>query len=143
MKLAQVKELKQRLCSLLGTSEAELRRTSNLFLGPEDLKALSAYGMDVGNHSMSHAFFRSLSKEELITEIVDSRALLASLSGQPVPYLSIPYGNILDANNAITVARESGHRAIFLVHAKSNRFPLASRHSFYRISFANTVPNFS
>jgi len=118
----------------MGTTEAEIRRGSNLFLGTADIKALSSMRIEIGNHSMGHTFFRSLSPTELETEIVESRALLEYLSGQPVPYLSIPYGNMLDATgNALTAARRSKHKAIFLVHAKSNRFRPASD-IFYRVS---------
>lgn len=134
----KVREAKKQLCLAMGTTEAEIRQTSKLFLDTEDIKALSAFGIEIGNHSMNHTFFRSLSPVELETEITESRALLENLSGQQVPYLSIPYGNTLDATEtALAAARQSGHRAIFLVHAKSNLFPPAPD-VFYRISLGNT-----
>jgi peptidoglycan/xylan/chitin deacetylase (PgdA/CDA1 family) len=140
MKQPQIRAMKHRLCSAMGATEAEIRRATNLFLGSGDIKALSDLRMEIGNHSMSHAFFRSLSQHELETEIIESRTLLGRLSGQPVLYLSIPYGNRLDATeHALDMARASGHKAIFLVHAKSNRFPPGSD-IFYRISLGNTTP---
>jgi peptidoglycan/xylan/chitin deacetylase (PgdA/CDA1 family) len=133
----KIRTVKDQLCSAMGANETEIRRATNLFLGPADIKALSSFPMEIGNHSMSHTFFRSLSPDELRTEVVESRTLLQSLSGQSVLYLSIPYGNRLDATeNALEIARESGHKAIFLVHAKSNRFP-PELDVFYRISPGN------
>lgn len=136
---AQIAEAKQQLCAAMGTNELELRRTSKLFLGVTDIKTFASLGIEVGNHSMSHTFFRSLSSAELETEIVRSRELLEKLSGQRVQCLSIPYGNALDATEgALRVARRS-HKAIFLVHAKSNRFKPAAD-IFYRISLRNAAP---
>ena len=137
MKQAQVRALKHRLCSAIGRTEAEIRRATNTFLGPADIKALSSLRMEIGNHSMTHPFFRSLSQDELETEITESCALLQGLSGQSVPYLSVPYGNRLDANEGVLeIARTSGHKAIFLVHAKSNRFPMGPN-VYYRTPLGN------
>lgn len=135
----QIEDAKQRLCAAMGISQTELRRTSKLFLGKRDMISLSALNIEVGNHSMSHAFLRSLSRPELETEIVQSQAVLEDLSGQTVRSLSIPYGNILDATDAALTAARRRHKAIFLVHAKSNRFPAASD-IFYRTSVGDARP---
>jgi hypothetical protein len=71
---------------------------------------------------------------------VRSRTILQNLSGQRVPYLSIPYGSKLDATERVLeVARTSGHKATFLVHAKSNRFRMGSD-IFYRTHVGNALP---
>jgi hypothetical protein len=76
--------------------------------------------IEIGNHSKTHTFFRSLSEAEFETEIVES---LEDLFGQSVPCLSIPYGNKLDAtDSALAAARRSGHKAIFRAQ-KTNAFP--------------------
>jgi peptidoglycan/xylan/chitin deacetylase (PgdA/CDA1 family) len=134
---AQIAEAKRLLCTAIGTTEAEIRRSSKLFLDTTDVVSLASMRMELGNHSMSHTFFRSLSPDELESEIVESRALLEDISGRSVPCLSIPYGNVLDATeNVLAAARRSDHKAIFLVHAKSNRFPPAPD-IFYRASLGN------
>ena len=140
MNKAKVAAAKERLYLAASTTEREVRRTANIFLDPADFKTLPGVGIEVGNHSMSHMFFRALSRDELNTEIIESRALLERLSGQPIRHLSIPYGNCLDATEtALDLARSGGHEAIFLVHAKSNRFPLEPD-IFYRISLGNVPP---
>jgi hypothetical protein len=78
-----------------------------------------------------------LSSDELDVEIGHSRRDLQRLSGQQVRCLSIPYGDQRDATERVAaLAGASGHAAIFLVHARSNRF----RHrdnTFYRVAFGN------
>jgi peptidoglycan/xylan/chitin deacetylase (PgdA/CDA1 family) len=103
------------------------------------MTSLSALNIEVGNHSMSHAFLRSLSLPELEIEIVQSQAVLEDLSGQAVRCMSIPYGNVLDATDAALAAARRRHKAIFLVHAKSNRFP-AAPDVFYRTSIGDARP---
>jgi peptidoglycan/xylan/chitin deacetylase (PgdA/CDA1 family) len=140
MTQAQIVEAKKRLCIAMGITEGEILRTSKIFLCTADIKALLSSGIEIGNHSKTHTFFRSLSEAELETEIVESRSVLEDLFGQSVPCLSIPYGNKLDAtDSALAAARRSGHKAIFLVHAKSNRFPPAPD-IFYRISLRDASP---
>jgi peptidoglycan/xylan/chitin deacetylase (PgdA/CDA1 family) len=118
---AQIAMLRTAICAGLPETQTEVRRRSNLFITKDDLWRLPEYGIQIGNHSLTHSFFRSLSRAELQIEIQRSRELLEQLSGQPVTCLAIPYGNELDATEAVlTTARSSGHRAIFLVHGRSN-----------------------
>lgn len=138
MKLSEVKATKQRILSELGTTDKEIRDQTKLFLTTEDLKEFSRYRIEIGNHSMEHTFFRALSDAELEREIAESRLALQRLSGQPIHCLSVPYGNEKDATeSALAIARTSGHQAIFLVHARSNRFRPA-KDIYYRISLGNT-----
>ena len=135
--LDEVRKKKLALLSALGTTELQLRQAQDPFLAPDDVKSLQHYGIDIGNHSFSHTFFRVLSKSELDNEIANSRSILEQLSGSPVRCLSIPYGNETDATEAaLTVARASGHEAIFLVHARSNNFR-PSKDIYYRVSLGN------
>jgi peptidoglycan/xylan/chitin deacetylase (PgdA/CDA1 family) len=136
----EIDRAKQRLFARIGMDEAELRRSSTLFLSADDLPRFADFGIVVGNHSMSHHFFRSLSPDELDREIVGGRLALQRLSGQPVPYFSVPYGDEIDATERVLrIARASGHRAIFLVHNRSNRFRPAAD-IFYRIDLGSSAP---
>jgi peptidoglycan/xylan/chitin deacetylase (PgdA/CDA1 family) len=135
---AATNELKCNIAALLGTTTTELRRESALFMGEPDVKKLAAFGMAVGNHSISHPFFRALSVVELEREIGDSRAILERISGLPVLGLSIPYGHENDAGRPVLeIARRTGHQAIFLVHDRSNRFR-REPDVFYRTNPRNT-----
>ena len=137
MRQSDVELGKQRIYAELRVTETELYQASNLFLRERDIKTLLSYGVDIGNHSMNHKFFRTLSDEQLRTEIVRSQAELQRLSGQSIRFLSIPYGNRKDATNpALAIARASGHEALFLATARSNRFQ-SSRDVFDRVSLEN------
>jgi peptidoglycan/xylan/chitin deacetylase (PgdA/CDA1 family) len=134
---AEIAELRANICARLGDAQRDLRRESQLFLERSDLPRLLDYGIQVGNHSMTHTFFRALSAAELDVEIRRSRELLESLSGQKVEYLAIPYGYEADATDeALSVARASGHSAIFLVQARSNATQPAPD-IFYRVGPGN------
>jgi peptidoglycan/xylan/chitin deacetylase (PgdA/CDA1 family) len=140
MSLKEVSDIKKAILRTLGTTEAEVRKEARIFLEPEDLIELNASGIAVGNHSMSHSHFRGLSEDELDFEIVQSRLALERLSGRSVRSLSVPYGDARDATErTVGLASASGHEAIFLVHARSNRFR-RSDCCYYRVSLRNETP---
>jgi peptidoglycan/xylan/chitin deacetylase (PgdA/CDA1 family) len=137
MRPAEIAALKARMLSTIGTTEAEARQMSKTFLDLADMCKLGDYRIEVGNHSLTHSFFRTLSRDELDIEIGQSRRDLQRFSGQQVRCLSIPFGHHQDAKESVmAVARASGHVAIFLVHARSNRF---RRHDdiYYRVGLTN------
>jgi peptidoglycan/xylan/chitin deacetylase (PgdA/CDA1 family) len=133
----EIATAKSQILAELGVDELAIRRMWNLFLNKDDFKLFAKLRINVGNHSMTHAHFRGLSLDELDYEIVQSRGQLQNLSGQSVRCLSIPFGDWRDlTDDAFTVARSSGHDAIFLVHARSNLFR-RNDDTFYRISLRN------
>jgi peptidoglycan/xylan/chitin deacetylase (PgdA/CDA1 family) len=139
---AQIAALKATISAGLPQSQTEIRRNSGLFIDAADLKRLPEFGIQIGNHSLTHAFFRSLTPAELHIEIGRSRESLERLSGQQVSCLAIPYGNELDATEAaLAIARSSGHRAVFLVHGRSNAWRPAGD-VFYRICADRLRPEF-
>ena len=90
-------------------------------LRPEDLATLRELGVEIANHTMSHVHCRALGADEIEEEVVAARARLEALSGAPVRAFSVPYGHERDLTpGLLRVLRDSGHRAIFLVHARSN-----------------------
>jgi peptidoglycan/xylan/chitin deacetylase (PgdA/CDA1 family) len=137
MRPAEIAAAKIRLLSEMEMTEASARQMSQTFVEPLDLRRLSDYRIEIGNHSLSHSFFRGLTRDELEIEIGGSCRRLEDLSGQKVRCLSIPYGNWLDTTEEVLdVAHASGHAAIFLVHARSNRF--RSHHdTYYRVDLEN------
>lgn len=90
-------------------------------LEPSDLLELNRLGVEIGNHTLTHVHCRSLTPSDIENEIVTGKAELERLSGTKVRSFSIPYGNEHDLTPRVLGAiRESGHEAIFLVHARSN-----------------------
>lgn len=105
----------------LGLSEANLHGDLGLFLEPGDLPRLLRFGIEIGNHTRSHTRCGVLGSRELDNEIVTAKAELEDMSGQPVKAFSFPWGHESDATpSALKTIRESGHHALFLVHARHN-----------------------
>ncbi|KAB2848940.1 MAG: polysaccharide deacetylase family protein [Hyphomicrobiaceae bacterium] len=115
-------EVKARLLDALGVDEADLHQECRLFLSEAEVRALSARGVELANHTRSHIHCRSASEAELAAEITGAKVAIEVMTGAPVRAFSFPYGNEADATpNALKILRKSGHRALFLVHARSNR----------------------
>ena len=110
--------IKEKILAVFGPPDLGERAP---LLQPEDLAALCGLGVEIGNHTMSHVHCRALRADELHEEIVTARATLEALSGRPVRAFSVPYGHERDLTpDLFRVLRDSGYRAIFLVHARSN-----------------------
>lgn len=110
------------LCERFRVDPGELRRQSGLFLEPDELGRLSAFGMEVGNHTRTHLHCRAIRDEAASRrELVEHRGRLESLSGSPVRSFSYPYGSRLDATAFVEQALvSSGHEALFLVESRPN-----------------------
>jgi peptidoglycan/xylan/chitin deacetylase (PgdA/CDA1 family) len=82
------------------------------------IEELSGGGVDVEGHTMSHADLLRKSHPEmtdaeydkfLTTELDDSRHIIESHTGRPVPFIAYPYGNY---DNIVTAAaRRAGYTA--------------------------------
>ena len=61
-------------------------------LGAEDLRTLTAAGMEVGTHGWSHVPWTSLDAATLRREVSEARWLLAGAVGRPVTNAALPLG---------------------------------------------------
>ena len=100
--------------------QASLRSESGMFLNPDDLAGLAAYGCEVANHTRTHVFCRSIVDETSAhDELVEHARRLESRTGRPVRAFSYPYGFRDDARPIVErVLRESGHEALFLAESR-------------------------
>jgi peptidoglycan/xylan/chitin deacetylase (PgdA/CDA1 family) len=100
--------------------QASLRAQSGMFLDPDDLVGLAAYGCEVANHTRSHVFCRSIVDEASAhDQLVEHARRLESLTGRPVRAFSYPYGYRHDATPIVErVLRRSGHEASFLAESR-------------------------
>lgn len=101
----------------------------------DELAALPSLGVEIGNHTMTHTHGRALSAAGIEAEVVAAQARLEGITGRPVRSFSLPYGDERDLTPPLLRRlRETGHAAIFLVHARSNaRRPAPD--IWYRTSF--------
>lgn len=133
-------EHKAQLLKLMGVENAEDPSRAPL-VAQEELMQCAELGIEIGNHTANHVHGRALRSEELHTEIVEARRRLEALTGTCVRSFSLPYGYEHDLTPAVLRAiRESGHEAIFLVHARSNWLRQASD-VWYRVSLQNEKPS--
>jgi peptidoglycan/xylan/chitin deacetylase (PgdA/CDA1 family) len=117
-------------------SDAELAQRSPM-LTRDELKQFAGLGVEIGNHTASHVHCGALDPDEYEAELVGAKAALETMSGQRVRAFSVAYGDERDLPPAVLSAlRDSGHEAMFLVHARSNVLRKAPD-IWYRVSFRN------
>ena len=61
-------------------------------LSPDQILEMQEGGVRFGSHTWSHRDMPTLSDEEAVRDLRDSRELLEGLLGRPVPYLAYPRG---------------------------------------------------
>ena len=81
------------------------------FMDEDQIRGLQAAGMLIGSHGCSHAYFSDLTADDLKRELVESRARLESITGQPVTGLSLPGGSNQRAVRQL--AAEAGYSHLF------------------------------
>ena len=89
-------------------------------LSASQLKELNGQGFEIGCHSMTHAFLTDLDDVGLKREIVDAKAQLEQILGEPVNHFSCPGGRY--DQRVAAVARAAGYRTVATsrIHANSN-----------------------
>jgi peptidoglycan/xylan/chitin deacetylase (PgdA/CDA1 family) len=76
-------------------------------LEAEGVREVSARGMEIGCHTMSHPRLSGLSPEGLVEEVSHSRRVLSDIVDAPVEGFCYPYGD-LDVQ-AVQAVREAGY----------------------------------
>jgi peptidoglycan/xylan/chitin deacetylase (PgdA/CDA1 family) len=110
------------LAARFDVDAASLRTKSGLFLEIADLPELAGFGCEVGNHTRSHIFCRSIVDDEAAqAELSAHRAALEEWAKVPVRAFSYPYGSRADATPFVRQKLvESGHEVTFLVESRPN-----------------------
>ncbi|MEM8787258.1 MAG: polysaccharide deacetylase family protein [Pseudomonadota bacterium] len=111
--------VRQRLRAQFGTPDVTRQAGQ---LNEEDLAEFAGLGVEIGNHTLRHAVCGALKPNELHAEIIVSQAKLAALTGTRIRSFAVPYGaEACVTPEVLHCLRDTGHEAIFLVHARSNR----------------------
>lgn len=61
-------------------------------LNADELREMQAGGMEIGSHTVSHARLTELDDTAMMRELVESKATLETLLGQPIGSFAYPYG---------------------------------------------------
>lgn len=81
------------------------------YLTSDQLKVMSADGVDVQDHTVTHPYLDKLSYNSQYKELGDSRTALQGITGGTVQYVAYPYGHF-DANT-LKAAQALGYRMGF------------------------------
>ena len=92
-------------------------------LEAEELREISARGMEVGSHTMTHVMLCGLDSELLEREVNDSGRVLSEALGETVKGFSYPYG-ILDNAVVQAVKREYAYACSVKVQAERSAYTL-------------------
>ncbi len=74
---------------------------------PEMLQEMQQGGMEIGSHTCSHLQLTTLSQEEIVTQLNDSKTVLEEVLGVTVRSLAYPYGDY--SGEVATSAQEAGY----------------------------------
>lgn len=92
-------EFRSALLTAFETEEEKLQEMNHgLFLSWDEIRHLSAEPLvTIGAHTMNHLSMKSLTDDELIGEVMDSRLELEHHISKPVNHFAYPYGGTEDA----------------------------------------------
>lgn len=77
------------------------------YLSPNAIKEMSDYGIDIQSHTVTHPKLDSLTYDEQLTELKESKKTLESITGKPVTSIAYPFGNFNE--DTIKAAEASGY----------------------------------
>jgi peptidoglycan/xylan/chitin deacetylase (PgdA/CDA1 family) len=78
-------------------------------LTASEVRALAEEGVEIGSHTVSHRDLSTLSYEESLSELAESKSALEQIVRSPVEVAAYPYGH--RSPEAIRACRDAGYRA--------------------------------
>ncbi|MFI5092205.1 MAG: polysaccharide deacetylase family protein [Candidatus Acidiferrales bacterium] len=119
--LAEREVFLEALRQLAGISDSRMAKEAGLYLTSKQLRDLASFDFEIGNHTYTHVHCRSLSREEIGSQVDRNKAELEAVSGTKVRSFSQPYGSSTDLTRDLAEHLErSGHQAVFLSESVAN-----------------------
>ncbi|MDE3108558.1 MAG: polysaccharide deacetylase family protein [Acidobacteriota bacterium] len=101
--------------------EEEIAEEARLYLTSKQLSSLASIDFEIGNHTFAHVHCRSLSPEEIESQVGRNQSELEAIVGRKVRAFSQPYGSSEDLTIELTRFLErTGHEAVFLSESVAN-----------------------
>ena len=94
---------------LWGAQHASISGSAGRLLSRDEAAELSARGMELGSHAMTHSDLRKLGDAELRAELEDSKAAIEDVTGRPCRVIAYPFG--LHDERVESAARAAGYEA--------------------------------
>lgn len=90
------------------------------YLSAQQMKEMSAYGIDIGSHTRGHPYLPELSSEDQRNEIHESKRRLEKELGVPVKYFAYPSGGFTEQIKRFV--REAGYEGACTTNRGSDRW---------------------
>lgn len=74
------------------------------YLSSDQIKEMSDYGIDIESHTVNHVHLNSLSYEEQLKELTDSKAKIESITNKPVLSIAYPFGDYDENSEKAAIA---------------------------------------
>ena len=81
------------------------------YLSEEAIKEMSDYGIDIESHTVNHVHLDTMSYDEQLLELKNSKNILEKITGKEVLSLAYPFGDYND--NTIKAAKDAGYKIGF------------------------------
>ena len=85
--------------------------TSNLdgsyYLSKEAINEMSNYGIDIESHTVNHPKLNEMTYDKQLSELIDSKKTLESITGKKIDSIAYPFGNFND--DSIRAAKDAGY----------------------------------
>jgi peptidoglycan/xylan/chitin deacetylase (PgdA/CDA1 family) len=83
-------------------------------LRASEISGLVERGFEIGSHTVNHADLGSVSLDEAVTELTQSKSELEAILGRPVNLVSYPYGRRWNIRKeVVNVVKRTGYEAMF------------------------------
>ena len=77
------------------------------YLSKEAIKEMSAYGIDIESHTLTHPHLNKLNYDQQLAELVASKKTLEEITGKEISSLAYPFGDFND--DSVKAAKEAGY----------------------------------
>lgn len=107
---------------IAGIDDFAVAQEAGLYLSGKQLGELASRGFEIGNHTLTHVHCRSLSREDIRSQVEQNKLELEAISGTKIRSFSQPYGSSQDVSRElIEELQRTGHEAVFLSESVANR----------------------
>lgn len=123
---------------LLGCAHDSVTGPRGRLVDANDVAALANAGMEIGSHSMEHRDLRTLSDDELQSDLAESKARIEAITGQACRTLAYPFGlhdaRVRDAAATAGYELAFGWRPGRWDEMAAPRLPAPARHGARRLN---------
>ena len=84
----------------------------SFYLSEDHVKKMSDRGFTIGSHTVTHQRLSSLSYDEKVRELTESKEYLEEITGRPIYHFSYPFGKEQDFDKeSIEILKELGYKS--------------------------------